>query len=46
VLDLGEAVAEQLALALDPYPRVPGAELPEIESDPQERPFAALRRRH
>ncbi|MCE2509888.1 MAG: DUF177 domain-containing protein [Alphaproteobacteria bacterium] len=24
-LDLGEVVAEQLALALDPYPRVPGA---------------------
>lgn len=24
-LDLGEAVAEQLALALDPYPRAPGA---------------------
>jgi hypothetical protein len=28
VADLGEAVAEQLALALDPYPRAPGAELP------------------
>jgi hypothetical protein len=27
-VDLGEAVAEQLALALDPYPRAPGAELP------------------
>jgi uncharacterized metal-binding protein YceD (DUF177 family) len=25
-IDLGEAVAEQLALALDPYPRVEGAE--------------------
>lgn len=24
-IDLGEVVAEQLALALDPYPRVPGA---------------------
>lgn len=27
-LDLGEAAAEQLALALDPYPREPGAALP------------------
>lgn len=26
-VDLGEAVAEQLALALDPYPRAPGAAL-------------------
>ncbi len=28
-IDLGEAVAQQLALALDPYPRAPGAALPE-----------------
>ncbi len=28
-VDLGEAVAEQLALALDPYPRAPDAALPE-----------------
>ena len=28
VLDLGEAAAEQLALALDPFPRRPGAALP------------------
>lgn len=27
-IDLGEAAVEQLALALDPYPRKPGAELP------------------
>lgn len=27
-IDVGEAVAEHLALALDPYPRAPGAELP------------------
>ncbi|HTB42499.1 MAG TPA: DUF177 domain-containing protein [Acetobacteraceae bacterium] len=45
-LDLGEAAAEQLALVLDPYPRAPGAELPEIETDAQDHPFAALRRRH
>ena len=38
VIDLGEAAAQQLALALDPYPRKPGAELP--ESAP------ALRTRH
>ncbi len=30
-IDLGEAAAEQLALALDPYPRRPGAVLPEDE---------------
>ena len=28
-IDLGEALIEQLALALDPYPRRPGAILPE-----------------
>jgi uncharacterized metal-binding protein YceD (DUF177 family) len=42
VADLGEAVAEQLALALDPYPRVPGAVLPAEASEPGERPMAAL----
>ena len=26
-IDLGEAVAQQLAIALDPYPRAPGASL-------------------
>lgn len=41
-LDLGEAVAEQLALALDPYPRAPGAELPEIDTDSDAHQFAAL----
>lgn len=55
-VDLGEAVAEQLALALDPYPRAEGAELPEFdppeppEPTPPERPnpfagLAKLRRR-
>lgn len=39
VVDLGEAVAEQLALALDPYPRAEGAELPEL--DPPEEPEPA-----
>jgi uncharacterized metal-binding protein YceD (DUF177 family) len=28
VLDIGEAVAQQLSLVLDPYPRSPGAALP------------------
>jgi uncharacterized metal-binding protein YceD (DUF177 family) len=42
VVDLGEAVAEQLALALDPYPRAPGAVLPEIEEGVDEHQFAAL----
>lgn len=48
-LDLGEAVAEQLALALDPYPRRPDAALPaeandapEPEPPPAPSPFAAL----
>ena len=46
MLDLGEAAAEQLALAMDPYPRAPGAELPELGVDTVGHPFAALRRRH
>jgi uncharacterized metal-binding protein YceD (DUF177 family) len=41
-LDLGEAAAEQLALALDPYPRAPDAVLPDIQDDPEAQPFAAL----
>lgn len=43
-VDLGEAAAEQLGLALDPYPRMPGAEMPAAEDDPDAHPFAALRR--
>ncbi len=45
VIDLGEATSEQLALALDPFPRRPGAELPEEEVEQAEGPFAALRGR-
>jgi len=48
-LDLGEAAAEQLALALEPYPRAPGAVLPDLPDDADATPFAALealRRRH
>ena len=32
-LDLGEVVAEQLALALDPYPRAPDADLAALSGD-------------
>ena len=50
-LDLGEVVAEQLALAIDPYPRAPAARLerslagesPDAERDEKPNPFAALR---
>ena len=42
VIDLGEATAEQLGLALDPYPRQDGVELPEQEADEPSHPFAAL----
>jgi uncharacterized metal-binding protein YceD (DUF177 family) len=48
-IDLGEATAEQLALALDPYPRAPDAVLPDVLDEPDVQPFAALealRRRH
>jgi uncharacterized metal-binding protein YceD (DUF177 family) len=43
-LDIGEAVAQQLSLALDPYPRLPGAEFPEEarEAPSDDHPFAAL----
>ena len=55
-IDLGEAAAEQLALALDPYPRMPGVALPGGGEDGAEGgaedghgggagPFAALARR-
>lgn len=43
-LDLGEAAAEQLGLALDPYPRKPGAELPPLGDEEDDGPFGALRR--
>lgn len=46
VIDLGETVAQQLSLALDPYPRAPGAAGPgETEvADRAASPFAALAR--
>ena len=42
-LDLGEAAVEQLALALEPFPRKPGAELPKAQEEAAG-PFAALAR--
>lgn len=42
VIELGEATAEQLGLALDPYPRMPGAELPLVNEAEEEHPFGAL----
>ena len=43
VIDLGEATAEQLALALDPWPRKPDADLPSAAPDGPASPFSALR---
>jgi uncharacterized metal-binding protein YceD (DUF177 family) len=42
ILDIGEAAAEQLALALDPYPRAPNAALPDMAEDTGTGAFAAL----
>jgi uncharacterized metal-binding protein YceD (DUF177 family) len=46
IIDIGETVAQQLSLALDPFPRAPGAEIPGGEAvfeDPEPKsPFAAL----
>jgi hypothetical protein len=41
-VDIGEAAVEQLALALDPYPRKPGAALPPDLAAEPDGPFAAL----
>ena len=42
VIDLGEVMAEQLALALDPYPRRQGAELPDTGEAPTDHRLAGL----
>ena len=42
MIDLGEALVEQVALDLDPFPRKPGAVLPEEEAPGNVSPFAAL----
>jgi uncharacterized metal-binding protein YceD (DUF177 family) len=46
IIDLGEAVAQQLSLALDPFPRAPGVTLPQAapEAEAAQSPFAALSR--
>jgi uncharacterized metal-binding protein YceD (DUF177 family) len=43
MIDLRAALAEQLALALDPYPRKPGAALPDEFSAGLETPFSVLK---
>jgi len=43
-IDFGEAASEQLALALDPYPRRDDAVLDPAATDTSEAPFAALAR--
>ncbi len=45
-IDLGALVEEMFVLAIDPYPRAPGAVLPEVgeeEEGERESPFAVLR---
>jgi len=44
-IDLGEATAEQLGLALDPYPRIEGAALPDSGDEEGASPFSVLARR-
>jgi uncharacterized metal-binding protein YceD (DUF177 family) len=41
--DLGAVLLEFFALALDPYPRSPGAEMPAIPGSDRPHPFAALK---
>ncbi|HEX4572699.1 MAG TPA: DUF177 domain-containing protein [Dongiaceae bacterium] len=41
-IDLGEAVAQQLAVSLDPYPRAPGAALASTGGAEAQSPFATL----
>jgi uncharacterized metal-binding protein YceD (DUF177 family) len=43
-IDAGEAIAEQLGLEIDPFPRAPGAEFQDHEeSAPADHPFAKLK---
>ena len=49
--DIGEAIAERLALLLDDYPRKPGAEFTDTMNQTDDRaiaehPFAVLKDRH
>jgi uncharacterized metal-binding protein YceD (DUF177 family) len=45
VIDLGEAAVEQLALALDPWPRKTDATLPTAAPDEPASPFSTLRQK-
>lgn len=48
LVDIGEALAEHLALALEPYPRKAGVSVEDVPrqggTEPEENPFAILRR--
>jgi uncharacterized metal-binding protein YceD (DUF177 family) len=44
-LDIGEVVAQQLSLALDPFPHAPGAEIAGSGEAAADSPFAALANR-
>jgi hypothetical protein len=41
-IDLGEAIAQQLALVLDPYPKMDGAVVPAAGDEPNASPFSRL----
>jgi uncharacterized metal-binding protein YceD (DUF177 family) len=45
MIDLGRLATDALFLAIDPYPRRPDAifELPVVDADPEDHPFAALK---
>lgn len=45
MIDLGRLATDALFLAIDPYPRKPGAvfEAPQVAPDPADHPFAALK---
>lgn len=45
IIDIGRLATDALLLAIDPYPRKPGAvfEPPIIADDPEDHPFAALK---
>lgn len=45
IIDIGRLATDALLLAIDPYPRKPGAvfERPIIADDPEDHPFAALK---
>jgi uncharacterized metal-binding protein YceD (DUF177 family) len=42
-IDIGEAAAQQLSLALDPYPRSPGAALPDTAASREDSPDPAAK---